>query len=217
MGFQFYRFFIFLTFFNFWPFFIDWFFGFIFYRFLSFFWNPVFWTVLVECGISRAISFLRKTRKSRKKSKKWRKKGSKKKGRSWTFLYHPHFWSKIVFFASLIAPLAGTFQKPDPLPRSCFYTVLVLVVGGVQSGDNFFRLFFQGPSCRSHFCAIDFRRWYNTRGGVKNPEFRAFPRNADPRLTPIWRAATWSTRWKPVLTEARKQPFIGHVLSLAHW
>ena len=150
--------------------------------FLSFFYpffiDPFFWPVLVECGISRAISFLRKTRKSRKKSKKWRKKGSKKKGRSWTFLYHPHFWSKIVFFASLIAPLAGTFQKSDPLPRSCFYTVLVLVVGGVQSGDNFFRLFFQGPSCRSHFCAIDFRRWYNTRGGggggEKTPNFGRF-------------------------------------------
>jgi hypothetical protein len=195
----------FLSFSFFWadPFFLSFF-----YRFFAFFWNPVFWTVLVECGISRAISFLRKTRKSRKKSKKWRFLGSKKKGQSWTFLYHPHFWSKIVFFGLLIAPLAGTFQKSDPLPRSCFYTVLVLVVGGVQSGDNFFRLFFQGPSCRRQICAIDFRRWYNTRGGgggvVKNPEFRAFPRNADSRFTPIWRAATWSTRKNPILVEIRK-------------
>ena len=171
MGFSFLSIFLFLTFFNFWPFFIDWFFGLIFYRFFAIFYRSFFWTVLVECGISRAISFCQKTRKSRKKSKKWRKKGSKKKGRSWTFLYHPHFWSKIVFFASLIAPLAGTFQKSDPLPRSCFYTVLVLVVGGVQSGDNFFRLFFQGPSCRSHFCAIDFRRWYNTRGVLTPPGY----------------------------------------------
>ena len=175
MGFGFYRFFIFLAdFFNRYFFWIVWFF----IVFLLFFYRSFFWTVLVECGISRAISFLSKTRKSRKKSKKWRKKGSKKKGRSWTFLYHPHFWSKIVFFASLIAPLAGTFQKSDPLPRSCFYTVLVLVVGGVQSGDNFFRLFFQGPSCRSHFCAIDFRRWYNTRGGggggSKTPNFGSY-------------------------------------------
>src|SRR5580700_3494186 len=38
--------------------------------FLPFFYRSFFWTVLVECGISRAISFLRKTRKSRKKSKK---------------------------------------------------------------------------------------------------------------------------------------------------
>ena len=140
--------------------------------------------------------FFEKSEKSRKKSKKWRFLGSKKKGRSLGILYHPRKTRKIVFFDLLIAPLAGTFQKPDPLPRSCFYTVLVLVVGGVQSGDNFFRLFFQGPSCRRQICAIDFRRWYNTRGGVKNPEFRAFPRNADPRLTPIWRAATWSIRGK---------------------
>src|ERR1700722_6714750 len=60
----------FLAFFNFWPFFIDWIFGLIFYRFLPFFYRSFFWTVLVECGISRAISFCQKTRKSRKKSKK---------------------------------------------------------------------------------------------------------------------------------------------------
>src|ERR1700735_5714178 len=61
----------FLAFFHFWPFFIDWIFGLIFYRFLAFFYRSFFWTVLVECGISRATSFfLKKTRKSRKKSKK---------------------------------------------------------------------------------------------------------------------------------------------------
>ena len=130
--------------------------------FLSFFYRFLVFSVLVECGISRARFFwvflFSKMSKMSKKSKKTSKKGSKKKGRSWTFLYHPRKTRKIVFFDLLIAPLAGTFQKPDPLPRSCFYTVLVLVVGGVQSGDNFFRLFFQGPSCRRQICAIDFRR-----------------------------------------------------------
>jgi hypothetical protein len=36
------------------------------------------------------------------------------------------------------SPPSGTFSIFFVRPRSCFYTVLVLVVGGVQSGGNFF-------------------------------------------------------------------------------
>jgi hypothetical protein len=36
------------------------------------------------------------------------------------------------------SPPSGTFSIFFLRPRSCFYTVLVLVVGGVQSGGNFF-------------------------------------------------------------------------------
>ena len=41
------------------------------------------------------------------------------------------------------SPPSGTFSIFFVRPRSCFYTVLVLVVGGVKSGGNFFSLFLQ--------------------------------------------------------------------------
>src|ERR1700678_3443865 len=69
-GIFFYRFFVFWPFLIFGLFLSIGFLALFFIVFLPFFYRSFFWTVLVECGISRAISFCQKTRKSRKKSKK---------------------------------------------------------------------------------------------------------------------------------------------------
>ena len=122
-----------------------------------------FFKIFVHCRMwqqsgDKIFEISEKTEKSRKKSKKTRFLGVPKKGKNSTPLYPRRFWQKSRFFGLLIAPLAVSIQKPDTLPRSCFYTVPVLVVGGVQSGDNFFSLFFQDTLRRRHFRVVDFRR-----------------------------------------------------------
>src|SRR5580698_6142468 len=102
MGFGFYRFFIFLTFFG-----SFYFFGSFFYRFwiLSFFYRFLVFSVLVECGISRATFFwilknvkkVKKVEKSRKNDVFW---GPKKRVKVGPFCTTPIFGQKSCFLAS---------------------------------------------------------------------------------------------------------------------
>ena len=117
-----------------------------------------------------------------KKVKKTSFFGVQKKGPNLTSRVPNVFFAKIGFFSLQIAPLATHIWLLESWPRTCFYTVLVLVVGGVQSGGKKRCLIFQGDLSLSCFCAIDFRRWYNTKTGfwgVQKWPFFGIPRNAE--------------------------------------
>jgi hypothetical protein len=96
-------------------------------------------------GFEKLGFFLWNFRFFRKNPKKRHFWGSQKKVESLGSVYQSAFLRKTPFFSLLIAPLADYFGGPDFWPRSCFYTVPVLVVGGVQSGGDFSSFIFQTP------------------------------------------------------------------------
>ncbi len=90
------------------------------------------------------------------------------------------------------SPPSGTFSIFFVRPRSCFYTVPVLVVGGVQSGGNFFcsflKTFFRVCTFVFAILGVDI-----IPGGVKNPVFRVSAlRNRETKLS--WNDLSNETR-----------------------
>ena len=73
-----------------------------------------------------------------KKVEKTRKKGVPKKGSNLGYFVPGAIFGKKCEKWPPNSPPSGTFLFFLTLPRSCFYTVAVLVVGGVQSGGKFF-------------------------------------------------------------------------------
>src|SRR5579885_2116801 len=78
------------------------------------------------------------------KSRKTRKMGVFEKRPKLAIFHFSGFWPKMAKNGLLIAPLAGCTNENPRGPRGHFFAVLVLVVGGVQSGGNFFLRFFPG-------------------------------------------------------------------------
>src|ERR1700761_5439988 len=79
-----------------------------------------------------------KNTKKVKKVEKTRKKGVPKKGSNLGYFVPGAIFGKKCEKWPPNSPPSGTFLFFLTLPRSCFYTVAVLVVGGVQSGGKFF-------------------------------------------------------------------------------
>ena len=116
------------------------FFGFIFcIRFLVFYFFGRRKPGSVECCKESDKFFLKKREKSQKNTKK----GGPEKRSFFDPFVPGAIFGVFVEKRPPNSPPSGTFSIFFGRPRSCFCTVLVLVVGGVQSGGNFFSLFLQ--------------------------------------------------------------------------
>ena len=114
------------------------------------------------------------------------------------------------------SPPSGTFSIFFVRPRSCFYTVLVLVVGGVQSGGNFFSLFLQTffRVCTFVFAILGVDI---IPGGGQNDRISRFPHCGIGNLTRSYRCLISNnnrgvvSEYIRLTTDVRRRPFIGHV------
>src|SRR5581483_1731269 len=98
----------------------------------------------VEWGDRSRVRKVPKNPKKPKKPEKTRKMGVFEKRPKLAIFHFSGFWPKMAKNGLLIAPLAGCTNENPRGPRGHFFAVLVLVVGGVQSGGNFFLRFFPG-------------------------------------------------------------------------
>ena len=119
--------------------------GFIFVSLIFFFGFIFWWSNFswhrnpgpVEC-CHESEKFLSKNVKKVEKTRKNTKKGGPEKRSFFDPFVPSAFFGKKCEKVLANSPPSGTFSIFFVRPRSCFYTVLVLVVGGVQSGGNFF-------------------------------------------------------------------------------
>ena len=132
-----------------------WFYGFhcldfifwVLYLFLWSFFLVSFFGCPISCGIEIPVlsnvamsprNFSWKNMKKVEKTRKNTKKGGPEKRSFFDPFVPSAFFGKKCEKVLANSPPSGTFSIFFVRPRSCFYTVLVLVVGGVQSGGNFF-------------------------------------------------------------------------------
>ena len=188
--------------------------GFIFwFRFLVVYFfghrNPgsVEWCNESEEFFPKNVKKVEKTRKNTKKG------GPKKRSFFDPFVPGAIFGKKHEKHATN-SPPSGTFSIFFVRPRSCFYTVPVLVVGGVQSGGNFFcsflKTFFRVCTFVFAILGVDI-----IPGGGGLPRFPGF-RTAESGNYLVKRRRIWIydssyNRWLRLTLDFRSRPFIGHV------